>query len=132
MPIVCVDGLIQNISKEYLLVKRINEPLKNEYWVPGGRIVKNERIEDAIKRKMKQELNIGIKVKRLLGFFEDFYKIFHSEIFNEIHFVSFVFLLTIDDQDKIILDNQSSDWKWCKALPPRLIDKLQIIGDNVL
>ena len=31
MPIVCVDALIINEKKEYLLVKRKNEPLKNKF-----------------------------------------------------------------------------------------------------
>ena len=35
VPIICVDCL---------LVKRANPPLKDEYWVPGGRVYKNERL----------------------------------------------------------------------------------------
>jgi len=54
VPIVCVDCLVVNDASEYLLVKRRNEPLKGEYWVPGGRIYKNERLVEAVRRKMRE------------------------------------------------------------------------------
>ena len=38
VPILCVDLLMQDESGSYLLLKRKNEPLKNEYYLPGGRI----------------------------------------------------------------------------------------------
>ena len=58
MPVVCVDALIIN-ENEYLLVKRKNDPLKNKFWMVGGRLNKNELIVNGIKRKIYEE--IGIK-----------------------------------------------------------------------
>ena len=40
VPICCVDLIIKSKGK-ILLVKRKNEPLKGEFWLPGGRIYKN-------------------------------------------------------------------------------------------
>ena len=34
VPILCVDLLIKDESGSYLLLKRKNEPLKNEYYLP--------------------------------------------------------------------------------------------------
>ena len=68
IPIVCVDCLVVNENEEYLLVKRANPPLKSEYWVPGGRLYKNGRIFDAVHRKMREEVGIGVDVVQSLVF----------------------------------------------------------------
>jgi colanic acid biosynthesis protein WcaH len=72
IPIVCVDCLVVNENEEYLLVKRANPPLKGEYWVPGGRLYKNERMLDAVHRKMREEVGIGVDVVTILGILEFF------------------------------------------------------------
>lgn len=128
MPVVCVDGLIVNQNGEYLLVKRKNEPLKGEYWVPGGRLLKNEKLEDAIRRKMVEEVGIGVKILRLIGFFEVVFDKTHLDLKGGFHAVSFVFLLN-PLEENIVLDNQSSGWKWFKELPPMLLDILQPFGE---
>lgn len=127
MPIVCVDGVIINEDNEYLLVRRINEPMKNVFWIPGGRLLKNETLEEGIRRKMKQELDIYVKVEKLLGFFEEFFERSSNEISSGLHVISFVFLLAIHNQSDIKLDDQSSEWKWSKKLPLKLTEKLKII-----
>ena len=38
MPIPCVDIVLQNKDEHFLLLKRANEPLKSQFWVPGGRV----------------------------------------------------------------------------------------------
>ena len=127
MPIVCIDGVIVNEKGEYLLVKRKYEPLKGEYWVPGGRLLKNEKLVDAIKRKVKQEVGIKVKVEKILGFFEYVFEKTRLNVPDGFHAISFIFLLTPLEQ-KIILDKQSSDWKWSKELPIKLKDIMQTFG----
>lgn len=124
MPIVCIDSVIVNASGEYLLVKRNNQPLKGEYWLPGGRLMKNETLREAVKRKMNQELGIDVEIEKLLGFFETVFKKTTVDVVGGFHAVSFVFLLK-PLQEKIVLDNQSSNWKWFKELPKKLIELLQ-------
>lgn len=124
MPIVCIDSVIVNIKGEYLLVKRNNHPLKGEYWLPGGRLMKNETLRKAVKRKMHQELGIDVEIERLLGFFETVFKKTSMDVAGGFHAVSFVFLLK-PLQEKIVLDHQSSSWKWFKELPVKLIELLQ-------
>ncbi len=124
MPIVCIDSVVVNADGEYLLVKRNNHPLKGEYWLPGGRLMKNETLREAVKRKMKQELGIDVEIERLMGFFETVFKKTSTNIAGGFHAVSFVFLLK-PLQEKIVLDNQSSSWNWFKELPEKLIELLQ-------
>lgn len=42
LAIVCVDVVIMNRNRAYFLVKRANEPLKDQWLVIGGRVLKGE------------------------------------------------------------------------------------------
>jgi GDP-mannose mannosyl hydrolase len=119
MPIVCVDCLAVNGAGEYLLVKGNNEPLKGEFWLPGGRVLKNERLVDAVHRKMSEELGIEVEVVRNCGFFEEFFAIGPNNTRGGVHSISFVFLVK-PKSSKIRLDGQSSEWGWFRHLPTRL------------
>jgi colanic acid biosynthesis protein WcaH len=114
MPVICVDGVIIHNGR-YLLIKRENEPLKGKYWTPGGRVYRGEKITDALIRKMKEECGLDIKIISLMGFYEDFYTKNEQEI-DYVHTVSFVYS-AMTDTDKVMLDNQSSDYIWAKRLP---------------
>ncbi len=55
-PLVSIDFIIENSEGNYLLGKRVNEPACGYWFMLGGRIFKNEKIEDAIKRLSKRNL----------------------------------------------------------------------------
>jgi ADP-ribose pyrophosphatase YjhB (NUDIX family) len=114
MPVMCVDGIII-YNGRYLLIKRENEPLKGKYWTPGGRVYKGEKITDALKRKIKEECGLDIKILSLMGFYEDFYTKNEFDI-DYVHTVSFVYS-AMAETDKVTLDKQSSDYIWAKRLP---------------
>jgi colanic acid biosynthesis protein WcaH len=116
MPIITVDGIILYNNK-YLLLKRKNKPLKGKFWTPGGRVYKGEKITDALKRKMKEECGLDVRVNTLMGFYEDFYKDNEFNI-DYIHTISFVYM-AFADTDKVTLDDQSSEYKWAKRLPKK-------------
>jgi ADP-ribose pyrophosphatase YjhB (NUDIX family) len=117
MPIMCVDGVIVKDGK-YLLVKRNNEPLKGEYWTPGGRIYKGEKLKDGIIRKIKEETGLVVKPISIIGIYEDFYK--KNELgLALVHTVSIVFVCS-PISGEIKLDSQSVDYKWSKTLPKGL------------
>jgi colanic acid biosynthesis protein WcaH len=121
IPILCVDIVVRHKGK-FLLVKRNNEPLKGEWWVPGGRLLKGETIENAAKRKMKEETGINIKIIKPLGYFEEHFKKNKFGLKSGIHTLSIVILaepLSLN----IKLDEQSSDWKFEKTLPKDFIIK---------
>lgn len=117
IPVVCVDGLIINEKKEFLLVKRANEPLKNEYWLVGGRLHKNELIHQAMKRKLYQEIGVKNLPIKYLGHFEEFFEKTEQKISGNFHSISFVHLVFLSSKTKIKLDNQSLGYKWHSKLP---------------
>jgi colanic acid biosynthesis protein WcaH len=118
IPIVCVDCLVVNENGEYLLVRRANSPLKGEYWVPGGRLYKNERILDAVHRKMREEIGIGVDVVTILGILE-FFDSPNEYSEGGVHTISIVHLVKPLSHD-IKLDDQHTDWGWFKELPEKL------------
>jgi colanic acid biosynthesis protein WcaH len=120
VPIVCVDCLVVNDAGEYLLVKRRNEPLKGEFWVPGGRLYKNERLAGAVQRKMKEEIGVEVEIIRSIGFFEEFFDRNAENAEGGTHSISLVYLVRPKSLD-IKLDDQSAEWGWFKKLPECLL-----------
>ena len=73
-PLISIDLLIANNNK-ILLGKRKNNPARGYYFSIGGRIYKNETIEQAIERISMEELRIKMNGKsEFIGVFEHFYE----------------------------------------------------------
>jgi colanic acid biosynthesis protein WcaH len=74
-PLVAIDLIVRDDSGRVLLALRNHQPAKNYYFVPGGRIFKNERIRDAYERILLQETGIegAYDEARLLGAYDHIY-----------------------------------------------------------
>ena len=66
LPIACLDLVIIQSGK-VLLVKRNKEPAKGQFWLPGGRIFRNETFDDAAKRIALGETGLQINNIKTLG-----------------------------------------------------------------
>jgi colanic acid biosynthesis protein WcaH len=58
--IVSVDLICRDEYGKILLGKRINKPAKDFWFVPGGRVFKDERIHQAVPRICKYELGVEL------------------------------------------------------------------------
>ena len=96
IPVICVDAIIMNEKNEYLLVKRKNEPLKNKFWMVGGRLHKNELLLRGIKRKLKEEVGIKKGLIKYIGFIEEFFNKTEQKINGNFHTISFVYIVFKD------------------------------------
>lgn len=86
-----VGVLIHN--KKLLIMKDENSPY---YYIPGGKVRLHEISSDAIKREIKEEVNIDVNVKRILWICENFFKENASgETFHEI---GIYYLLELNDE----------------------------------
>jgi len=76
IPLISLDLIIKNKKREILLGLRNNSPAKGYYFVPGGRIFKNEQIKDSIKRISKNEFGFEITNKDITikGVYDHIYK----------------------------------------------------------
>jgi len=103
-PILAVDGIILRGDK-VLLTKREIYPFQG-YWVlPGGHVEYGEKVEEAIKREMKEELGVPVKIKKLVGVYSD------PKRDPRYHSVSVVFLLG-KGKGEIRLNHEASEFKF--------------------
>lgn len=68
----CVGALII-CNKQILLTKREYKPYKNYWDIPGGFLESKEHPEKGLKREMKEELGIEIKIEKIFGIYMDEY-----------------------------------------------------------
>jgi len=76
IPLIAIDLIIKNSKGSVLLGKRVNDPAKEYWFVPGGRIYKNETIPEAFSRIFFSETghNLLIDDAKFLGVYEHFYE----------------------------------------------------------
>lgn len=107
-------------SEGILLGKRKNAPAKDSYFVPGGRIRKNETLDSALNRIIKEETNISENLnfsnQNLLGVYEHFYEdnFFGNKEYNT-HYIVLAYLIKVIEveiKDKIISTDQHSEFLW--------------------
>ena len=100
-PLVSIDLVVRDSRGRVLLGKRKNRPARNTWFVPGGRILKNECLDDAFWRLTQQELGLPTKRKdaRLLDVYEHFYadSVFGDEV--DTHYVVLGYLIDWPDID---------------------------------
>lgn len=114
-PLVSIDLIVRRNDGRVLLGKRTNEPAKGFWFVPGGRIHKNERIEAAFRRICEAELGkaFAISDAKFLGVFEHLYATnFAEKPGIETHYVVLAYELhTQDLPDKLPAD-QHGEFDW--------------------
>ncbi|MXR50436.1 NUDIX domain-containing protein [Halovenus sp. WSH3] len=87
VPIVSVD-LIVRTESGIVLGKRQNEPAKGEWFIPGGRVLKNETRTEAVHRIAKHELGVEVDVIESLGAFEHIYDTAEIEGVESKHYLA--------------------------------------------
>lgn len=123
-PILTVDGILSEKGK-ILLLKRAIYPFRGYWELPGGHVERGEKVEKALKREMKEELGLPVKIKKLLGVYS------HPKRDPRYHAVSIVYFIK-KDKEKIRISEEASEFKFfsLKDLPKKIaFDHRQIIND---
>lgn len=68
-PIVGVSAVIF-VGQSVLLVRRINDPGKGQWSLPGGAVELGEGLLEALERELWEELSIKIEIGGLVGVFD--------------------------------------------------------------
>lgn len=69
-PALTVDTIIVEDNK-IVLIKRLNNPYKDHWAIPGGFVEYGEKVEDAAVREAKEETGLDIELIKLVGVYSD-------------------------------------------------------------
>jgi colanic acid biosynthesis protein WcaH len=115
-PLISIDLLIYNGNKEVLLGWRNNLPARNYWFVPGGRIYKDESIRNAFSRITQDEAGVRLNTAQAVfhGVFEHFYpnENFAHETGFGTHYVVLAFEITLTDELTSLPREQHTLYKW--------------------
>ena len=118
VPIVCVDLVVINDGK-VLLLKRRNPPARGQWWLPGGRIFKNESIRDAAVRKGRQEIGLVLEPREMISVEETIFTEKEDKV--DIHTINIVMKMKIVQPDFTIkLDQTHVEYKWFEKIPANI------------
>ena len=109
-PLVSIDILLKKDNK-ILLGKRINKPAQGYFFSTGGRVNKNETIDNAMARIAKNELNIELKsTPKFIGVFEHFYD---DSMFEDVstHYVNLAYEYEMEE-DLSLPTEQHNEYQW--------------------
>lgn len=123
-PILAVDGIFLKDSK-VLLVKQNKYPFFGSWVMPGGHVEYGETVEKAIKREMKEEVGVAVKIKRLFGVYSN------PKRDPRYHTASVVYLLE-KGKGKIRLSREASEFRHfpLNNLPKKIgFDHRKILND---
>lgn len=98
VPIVSVDLVVRH-GGGVVLGKRRNEPARGEWFIPGGRVRKHERLEDAVDRVAREELGVPVRIVRRLGVYEHFYDVADVPDADGKHYVPIGYLVEPAGED---------------------------------
>ena len=76
-PLVSIDLIVENQQQEIMLGLRKNRPARDFWFVPGGRILKNESLRDAFERITSGELGMVFTLEQSV--FTGVYEHFHND-----------------------------------------------------
>ena len=113
-PLVSIDLVVVNEHDEVLLGRRTNKPAKGFWFVPGGRILKNETLSSAFQRLTLHELGKSFQIEdaQCLGPYEHFYdnSVFSDEIST--HYVVLGYSLSVRSTELKLPLEQHNAYEW--------------------
>lgn len=112
---------------EILLIKRLKDPFKDFWALPGGFVDENEDLNVAARRELFEETNVKIDEVLQIGAYGKPFRDPRS------HVVSIAFFSETDKNTiaKAADDAKDVSWFKIKHLPPTAFDHSEIIADAI-
>ncbi|KAK47631.1 GDP-mannose mannosyl hydrolase [Caballeronia jiangsuensis] len=122
-PLVAIDLIVTDGNRRILLGHRRNRPAQGTWFVPGGRITKNETLDAAFRRIVHNELGVASaqrSASRLFGVYEHLYDDnFAGAGDIGTHYIVLAYTMTLSGKVPIGRFDQHSDYRW--LLPDDLL-----------
>lgn len=115
-PLISLDLIVENENGEFLVGKRTNRPAQGYWFVPGGRVQKDETLDQAFTRLTLAELGQGFRRSdaQFYGVWQHFYQdSFAGEGFST-HYVVLGFRLRVQANQLVLPDDQHNAYCWLK------------------
>jgi colanic acid biosynthesis protein WcaH len=114
-PLVAIDFIIRSPHGKVLIGRRTNEPARGVFFVPGGRITKNEARSAAFRRISQEELGIELDIAqaRFHSVNDHFYQTnrFFKPGFGT-HYVTLAYELTLALEISSLPKDQHGEFEW--------------------
>lgn len=125
-PLISMDLVVRNACGQVLLGKRINRPAKGFWFVPGGRILKDETFDAAFKRLTYAELGVQLSLPQaqFLGPYEHHYVDNFSEDNFSTHYVVLGYEVVLDVSIEALPTEQHQAYQWWDVDPLLASDKV--------
>lgn len=113
-PLISLDLIVRNGQGQVLLGRRLNRPAQGYWFVPGGRVRKDERLDAAFLRLTQEELGLAASREsaRLLGPYEHFYADNFSGTEFTTHYVVLGYELVWQGQQDALPISQHDQYRW--------------------
>ncbi|WMD23875.1 GDP-mannose mannosyl hydrolase [Achromobacter seleniivolatilans] len=118
LPLVSIDLLLRDASGRYLTGLRTNPPAQGAWFVPGGRIRKNETLRNALQRIARDELGLPIAPDawQPRGVYEHFYGTnFSGEAGRSTHYVVLAYEADLSLDIACLPQAQHHSYRWLPA-----------------
>lgn len=116
VPRLCVELAIIKKDKVLFTLRAIH-PYQGKWHLPGGTVLFDESIDEAVQRVAHEELGVSVRIDKLLGYI-DWYS--ETEYVGN-HAVSLVILVT-PDSENFQLDRQASEYQYRSPFSRNVID----------
>lgn len=111
-PLISIDLIVRNNEGKVLLGKRLNRPAQGYWFVPGGRILKDEPFITAFNRLIKVELGLDYAESKFSGVYQHFYDDNFSEDDFTTHYVVLAYEINIGKELSSLPVEQHSSYQW--------------------
>ena len=125
---VTVDVIVINKNTdEILLIKRLNEPYKDCWALPGGFVDENEDLEQAARRELFEETNIETDKMTQIGAFGT------PNRDPRGHMISIAYQTDLIENQIVKANDDAKETKWFSIndLPDLAFDHLEIINSTL-
>lgn len=114
-PLIAIDLLVEDAERRMLLGYRKNPPAKNAWFVPGGRVRKNETLDQAFDRITRDELGRTFDREQsvFIGMYQHFYPDnFRGECLSGTHYIALAHRVWCGDIRLSLPESQHAQYRW--------------------